>query len=95
MSAPAPSPLRRVLAEITASRGDFSLDQVARSVGVSTDEVRAMVDYWARKGRLSVERIDSGCPPAGCGGCAIRSSCSTTAAKGPGLLAITPRPVRD
>ncbi|MTJ61626.1 hypothetical protein GL305_11705 [Nocardia seriolae] len=87
------SPLRRVLAEITASRGDFSLDQLARSVGVSTDEARAMVDYWVRKGRLSVEQIGSGCPATGCGGC-TRSGCPT-GDKGPVLLAITPSMPRD
>ncbi|WP_040811561.1 FeoC-like transcriptional regulator [Nocardia concava] len=92
--ATAPSPLRRVLAEITESRGDFSLDQIARRVGVSLDEAKAMVDYWVRKGRLSVAQIGSGCPSGGCGGCA-ESSCPTTGVKGPVLLAITPRPLRD
>lgn len=98
MSAPAasPSPLRRVLAEITESRGDFSLDQIARRVGVSLDEAKAMVDYWVRKGRLSVEQIGSGCPSTGCGGCA-ESSCPTgdQRDRGPVLLAITPRPLTD
>ncbi|GAB0102082.1 hypothetical protein JMUB6875_10490 [Nocardia sp. JMUB6875] len=89
----AASPLRRVLAEITESRGDFSLDQIARRVGVSLDEAKAMVDYWVRKGRLSVEQIGSSCPSTGCGGCA-QSSCPT-GDKGPVLLAITPRPLRD
>ncbi|MEC3952462.1 FeoC-like transcriptional regulator [Nocardia sp. CDC153] len=92
MSAATTSPLRRVLAEITESRGDFNLDQVARTVGVSADEARAMVDYWVRKGRLSVEQIGSGCPTTGCGGC-VRSACPS-GTKGPVLLAITPR-IRD
>ncbi|WP_162958649.1 FeoC-like transcriptional regulator [Nocardia yunnanensis] len=87
------SPLRRVLAEITSSRGEFNLDQVARTVGVSADEARAMVDYWTRKKRLSVERIGSGCPSTGCGGCTA-SGCPT-GESGPVLLAITPRPQRD
>ncbi|MFE3192405.1 FeoC-like transcriptional regulator [Nocardia sp. NPDC059240] len=90
---PTPSPLRRVLAEITESRGEFSLDQVARRVGVSRDEAQAMVDYWVRKGRLSVEQIGSGCPSTGCGGCA-QTGCST-GVKGPVLLAITPNPRRE
>ncbi|WP_405484928.1 FeoC-like transcriptional regulator [Nocardia sp. NBC_00511] len=84
------SPLRQVLAEITGARGELNLDQIARRVGVSRDEIRSMVDYWQRKGRLSVERLGSGCPAAGCGSCVTRA-CPTRAPEGPVLLAITPR----
>lgn len=85
MSAPQ-SPLRRILAEITAAQGDLNLDEIARRIGISRDEADAMIDYWVRKGRLSIERITSGCPGGGCGSCAD-STCGTRAT-GPVLLAI-------
>lgn len=91
------SPLRRVLAEITAARGGgVSLDDVARRVGVTRDEVDAMVDYWVRRGRLSVEEIGRACPSGGCGGCAMGRNgapgCGAAArGSGPVLLGITVR----
>ncbi|MBL1073561.1 hypothetical protein JK358_04070 [Nocardia sp. 2] len=85
------SPLRQVLAEITAARGGVRLDDVARRVGVSRAEVDSMVEYWVRRGRLSTEAIGSGCPSDGCGTCPSTGSCGT-APVGPVLIAITPRP---
>ncbi|MGC9665052.1 FeoC-like transcriptional regulator [Planosporangium sp. 12N6] len=86
------SPLRQVLREIR-SAGSVSLDDVARAVGVSRDEVDAMVDYWVRRGRLSVEEIGRGCPSGGCGGCPSGNDgapgCGTPRSGGPVLLAIT------
>lgn len=81
-------PLRQVLAEITAARGNVDLAAIARRVGVSRDEVDSMVAYWVRKGRLAVEEIGSGCPSGGCGGC---SATACGGARGPVLLAITTR----
>ncbi|MFC9994857.1 FeoC-like transcriptional regulator [Nocardia sp. NPDC127526] len=86
------SALREVLAEITAARGGVGLDDVARRIGVSRNEVDAMVDYWVRKGRLSAEPVTSGCPADGCGGCPSDGACSTTVQPGPVLVAITSRP---
>ncbi|MFB9238024.1 FeoC-like transcriptional regulator [Plantactinospora siamensis] len=88
------SPLRRVLAEIRAAeRGGVSLDDVARRVGVGRDEIDSMVDYWVRKGRLTVEEIGRGCPSGGCGGCSSGKGgspgCGTPTAGGPVLLGIT------
>lgn len=63
------SALRQVLTEIRSAPGGTGLNDIARRVGVSRDELDAMVDYWVRRGRLSVEEIGGGCPAAGCGGC--------------------------
>lgn len=61
--------LRRLLQEITEASGPVSLDQIARRIGVGTDEAEAMVGYWVRRGRLRVEDLAPGCPATGCGGC--------------------------
>jgi hypothetical protein len=86
------SPLRRVLREIR-SAGSVRLDDVAKAVGVSRDEVDAMVDYWVRRGQLSVEEIGRGCAGGGCGSCPSGNDgapgCGTPATGGPVLLAIT------
>jgi hypothetical protein len=86
------SPLRQVLREIR-SAGSASLDDVARAVGVSRDEVHAMVDYWVRRGQLSVEEIGRGCASGGCGSCPSGDDgapgCGSPTTGGPVLLAIT------
>ncbi|NGO74543.1 hypothetical protein G6045_02420 [Streptomyces sp. YC504] len=79
---PTVSPLRRILVEI--HRGG-SLDDVAARIGVAPDEAAAMVDYWVGRGVLTREAVSGGCPPAGCGGCALRSSCAA-----PGLTGASP-----
>ncbi|WP_433352653.1 FeoC-like transcriptional regulator [Microtetraspora malaysiensis] len=88
------SALRRVLEEITAARGGTSLDEIARRLEISRDEVDAMVSYWIRKGRLSADDIAAACPSGGCGGCALgddgKPGCGTRR-DGPVLLAITVR----
>jgi hypothetical protein len=92
--------LRAVLAEIRASRGDVSLTEVARRVGVSRDEVDAMVDYWVSRGALTSTEIGRTCGPGtsgGCGGCPSASrtgtpGCGTDGPASPVLLAITARP---
>jgi hypothetical protein len=90
------SPLRRLLEEVTAARGGVTMDEIARRVGVGRDEADAMVAYWVRKGRLSVDDLGAACPSGGCGGCALggddgRPGCGTRR-DGPVLLAITARP---
>ncbi|MBC9718726.1 hypothetical protein H9Y04_39990 [Streptomyces sp. TRM66268-LWL] len=68
------SPLRRILVEI--HRGG-SLEDVAARIGVAPDEAAAMVDYWVGRGVLTREAVSGGCPPAGCGGCTLRASCTS------------------
>lgn len=65
------SPLRQVLAEIVASPGERSLNDIAQRLDLSRDEVEAMVEYWVSRGRLTVDQIGGGCPPGGCGGCGV------------------------
>lgn len=61
------STLRAVLAAVRAARPGTGLDDVARSLGLSRDEVDAMVDFWVRRGELTAEPL-RGCPSAGrCG----------------------------
>ncbi len=62
------SPLRQVLAEVRAGTAT-SLTELASRVGVSRDEVSAMVDHWVRKGRLSADDLGAACPSGGCGSC--------------------------
>ena len=81
--------LRRVLAEVSAAH---RLDDIAERLGLSRDEVDAMVEYWVRRGRLSLEEV-GGCPAGGCSGCGPkkRAGCA-----GPGtaplLVTIMARP---
>jgi radical SAM superfamily enzyme YgiQ (UPF0313 family) len=86
------SPLRQVLREIR-SAGSASLDDVARAVGVNRDEVDAMVDYWVRRGQLSIEEIGRGCPGGGCGSCSSGDDgapgCGSPSTGGPVLIGIT------
>ncbi|SDK23082.1 hypothetical protein SAMN05421806_105401 [Streptomyces indicus] len=81
--APAVGPLRRILVEV--HRGG-TLDAIADRVGVAPDEAAAMVDYWVGRGVLTREAVSGGCPPAGCGGCALRSSCTSQGRPGRPLL---------
>nr|WP_240943038.1 FeoC-like transcriptional regulator [Planosporangium thailandense] len=75
------------------SADSVSLDEVARNVGVSRGEVDAMVDYWVRRGQLTVEEIGRGCPGGGCGSCPSGNGdapgCGSPTTGGPVLLAIT------
>jgi hypothetical protein len=93
------SVLRQVLTEIRTARGGTSLNDVARRVGVSRDEVDAMVDYWVRRGRLSVEEMGGGCPSAGCKSCASgdgsEPGCGRSGPAGPVLIAVSVRPRTD
>jgi hypothetical protein len=91
----AASPLRRVLAEVRAAAdAPTTLDGIATRVGVTRAEVESMIDYWARRGRLSVDQIGRGCPGSGCDACPSARSgapaCGSPATGGPVLLAISP-----
>jgi hypothetical protein len=81
--------LARVLTEVRAAAPGTGLDEVARRLGLSRDEVDLAVDYWARRGELVVDEL--GCAPScaapSCAGCPLagprRSGC--------GLVTISPR----
>lgn len=77
------SPLRQLLAEVRDARGGVRLDDIARRVGVARDEAAALVDYWVARGELAREEVAGGCPPAGCGGCALARACGVARAGGP------------
>jgi hypothetical protein len=87
------SALRQILKEISEARGGVGIDDIARKVGVTRDEADAMVDYWVRKGRLSVDDLAAACPSGGCGGCAQgvngTPGCGSSPRGGPVLLAIS------
>ncbi|NMO92740.1 FeoC-like transcriptional regulator [Actinomycetospora sp. TBRC 11914] len=89
----APSPLRQVLTEVREGRA-ASLTQLAERVGVSRDEVSAMVDHWVRKGRLTVDDLGGACASGGCGSCSSghgdQPGCGASSpADRPTLLAIS------
>ena len=57
-----PSPLRAVLAAVRTASSGTGLDEIARNLGLSRDEVDAMVDYWEQRGELAVDH-GGGCLP--------------------------------
>ncbi len=65
------SALRAVLAAVRAAPPGTGLDAVARQLDLSRDEVEAMVDYWVRRGELTVEPLRS-CSGGGCGSGVLR-----------------------
>lgn len=91
------APLRQVLAEVKSSAGGgISLSEIARKVGVSNDEASSMIDYWVRRGKLSVDDLGNACASGGCGSCAHgkdgEPGCGASApGQGPVLLAISVR----
>lgn len=50
--------------------GAATLDEVARSTGLSRDVVDAGVAHLVRLGRLDARELAVGCPSGGCGTCA-------------------------
>ena len=95
--------LRAVLDAVRTAAPGTGLDEIARSLGLARDEVDAMVDYWERRGKLTVERLrgcsSAGCSargPAGCsagadaGGCQLAGA--SEGAGRPVLIAISTRP---
>lgn len=72
------SVLRAVLVEIRAAvadAGEVNLDEIAGRLEVGRDELDAMVDYWAARGRLSLRELGcrvTDCPLGSCAaGCRI------------------------
>ena len=92
------SALRRVLAEVSSSRGGgVSLDEIADRLDLDTDEVSGMVDYWVRRGVLDAQTLGPCGAGGGCGSCPSGNEgapgCGRpTRAPGPQLVAITLRP---
>jgi hypothetical protein len=92
--------LSLVLAEIEAGRS--TLVEMARHSGLDEAVVRGAVDHLVRSGRLESRELAIGCPPSGCGGCAMASPDKTpgcgasapSAGRRPALvtLSLTPRP---
>ncbi|MER5885353.1 FeoC-like transcriptional regulator [Streptomyces sp. NPDC001941] len=80
------SPLRHVLVAVRRARGSVRVEDIAAEAGVAPDEAASMIEYWVRRGVLTREEVNGGCPPAGCGGCPARTSCGTPALGGTPLL---------
>lgn len=89
------SPLRHVLQQILRAQGSLRLEEIAARAGVAPDEAASMVEFWIGRGALTREEVNGGCPPTGCGGCALARSCAAarTGAASPPLLRIV-RPAR-
>ena len=93
-------PLRAVLAAF--EDGAASLTEVSRRTGLERDVVVAAVDHLVRIGRLSAERMSSGCPGGGCGSCAsgtgdapgCGSPSPSAGRQGPVLVALSVRGTR-
>lgn len=83
--------LREVLARVRTAAPGTGLDDIARGLGVTRDEVDAMVEYWVRRGELVVDELGS-CSSGGCGGCRFSAQdggCYRPAPRsGPVLVAI-------
>jgi len=94
--AAAASPLRAVLAELTA--GAHTLDDVARRTGLDRDLVHAAVEQLVRLGRVDASTLAAACPDSGCGTCST-SGCGSRgvpapAGRRPVLVALSVRPSR-
>ena len=89
------SVLREVLRRVRTAAPGSGLDDIARDLGVSREEVDAMVEYWAGRGELVVDELGS-CASGGCGGCRFSGQgggCYRPAPRsGPALVAIGPPP---
>lgn len=85
------SMLRQVLARVRTAVPGSGLDDIARGLGVTREEVDAMVEYWVRRGELVVDELSS-CASGGCGGCRFSGqggACFRPAPRsGPALVAI-------
>jgi DprA winged helix domain len=79
-SAAAASPLRAVLAELSA--GARTLDDVARRTGLDRGLVSAAVEQLVRLGRVESSTLSTSCPDSGCGRCAA-SSCGSRGTPAP------------
>ncbi|MDR1386602.1 MAG: hypothetical protein LBJ44_03225, partial [Propionibacteriaceae bacterium] len=85
-------PLSVVLAAF--ADGSRSTAQIARRHGLALDVVQAAVDHLLRNGQLEATALASGCPAAGCAGCAVQPACSSRPSRrrptGGRLLSLAP-----
>lgn len=77
--------LRTVLDAIDG--GALTVMEVSAATHLPQDVVRAALDTLQATGRLSTESLSGGCPPAGCGSCAVADDCVT----GPVLIGLSRR----
>lgn len=62
-------PLRQIIYEL--ERGTPTVDWIVRNTGLDAQVVRAGIDHLIRSGRVETRELAIGCPPVGCGGCAM------------------------
>lgn len=67
-------PLRAVLNAVEG--GALTVLEIRDQTGLSDEMVRTSLEQLQRMGRLAAQEVAVGCPPAGCGGCAVTASCS-------------------
>jgi hypothetical protein len=96
VTAASASPLRAVLAELSA--GAHTLDDVARRTGLDRDLVHAAVEHLVRLRRVDASTLATTCPDSGCGTCPA-PSCRARGAPAVGglrpvLVAFSVRPDR-
>ena len=66
-------PLRGVLDAIDA--GALTAYDIHRATSLPYETIRTALEHLQRMGRLSPEPVATGCPPDGCGGCALTTAC--------------------
>lgn len=74
-------PLRAVLAAI--DDGALTANEIRRRTGLPHELIRSALEQLQRMGRLTAEQVAIGCPPAGCGSCALTTTC------GPALVGLS------
>lgn len=75
------APLSAVLAQFQC--GATSLAEISETTGLPLDLVRVAVDRLVAMGRLSSERLVSGCPEDACAGCGFARTGGTACVAGP------------
>lgn len=66
-----PSTLRQVLAIFENTNAPLSLPQISRELGVSTEALDGMLQYWVRKGKLKETAASREC-----GSCGSKNGCA-------------------
>ncbi|NQS91189.1 MAG: LuxR family transcriptional regulator [Chloroflexi bacterium] len=65
------SKLGGLLNLLEASSGAMSIRELARELDTSQDRVESMLDYWVRKGKITVSATHTDC-----GSCGVKGDCS-------------------
>ncbi len=63
------TPLRQVLNYFENSRGEISLNAIARDLEISPGQVGSMVEFWVRKGKIRPSSVQD------CGSCGVIGNC--------------------